>query len=249
MFHNGTINGLSCSTEGGSDTLALAELINDCEYGFIEDILPLIKHIIGDKINRLVFFENDGEITIVNEGLGMWEDGIWYSNDYHKKEQYTYNTTDSGGWVYRNGEWVLKSEAEKKSLDAKNSEKMYKVFVYGTLKKGYSNHYLLGNSKLLGKAATLSKWTMIGKDMPFPYLLEKNWDKGAHVKGELYEVDATTLAKLDKLEGVPTHYKREETLVQLEDDKRSINVITYVKAAPLPEVVLANAEYIEEFVA
>jgi gamma-glutamylcyclotransferase (GGCT)/AIG2-like uncharacterized protein YtfP/predicted glutamine amidotransferase len=232
MFHNGTINGVSCSAQGGSDTMGLAELISECEYKYIEDILPLVKHIIGDKINRLVFFEYDGEITIVNEDLGMWEDGIWYSNDYHKKEKEAHT-----------------SNGRTQSLERENSKKMQRVFVYGTLKKGFGNHRLLSNSRFLGNATTVSKWLMIGEDMPFPYLLEQDWKKGKYIKGELYEVDEATLARLDRLEGVPSHYKREDLYVQIEGSKMSYKAITYVKTTPIAEDFLENLNFIEEFVA
>lgn len=98
MFHNGTISGCSAPTKGGSDTQGLVELIKACEYNYVADITPLLQHIVGDTINRLVFFEEDGEITYVNKELGQEEDGIWYSNDYHERagtreEAYSYSSS------------------------------------------------------------------------------------------------------------------------------------------------------------
>jgi gamma-glutamylcyclotransferase (GGCT)/AIG2-like uncharacterized protein YtfP len=250
LFHNGTVNGLSCSVEGGSDTLALSELINACDYNYIEDILPLVKHIIGNTINRLVFFEDDGEITIVNENLGMWENGIWYSNDYHKKEVYVPKPYTAKGteYTYNPTTKTWEPKDRTKSMEPKNDKKMTKVFVYGTLKKGYGNHYLLKNSKFVGEATSVSNWLMIGKDMAFPYLIKRDHNNGKIIKGEVYEVDEDTLKKLDILEGVPTHYKKETIYVSYKNGNSSENVTVYVKATPINEKYLSNIEFIDEFV-
>ena len=252
MFHNGTVSSLSCDAQGGSDTKALAELISACKYDYVEDIMPFIKEIIGDKINRLVFFEDDGKITIVNEELGMWEDDIWYSNDYHKKEKTVHKpTTSSNGTEYEydkvSKKWLPKA---KKEVEWKNGTKIQqpktKVFVYGTLKKGYGNHYLLADSKFVGEATSVSKWLMIGKDMPFPYLLNRDNTKGKHIKGEVYEVDSNTLKRLDALEGVPTHYKKDWIYVTYANGL-SENVSVYVKTNAINEEYLPADPYIEDF--
>ena len=41
---------------------------------------------------------------------------------------------------------------------------MNRVFVYGTLKSGLSNHYLLKGCKRLGVATTVSTYRMIAKE-------------------------------------------------------------------------------------
>lgn len=79
---------------------------------------------------------------------------------------------------------------------------MHKVAVYGSLKKGYGNHYLLTESKLLGKDY-LSGWTMISLGS-FPGIY-RGPDE-IHV--EIYEVTDEELASLDRLEGTPTFYRR-----------------------------------------
>ena len=40
----------------------------------------------------------------------------------------------------------------------------------------------------------------------------------SHIRGEVYEVDASTLARLDELEGHPHEYRREVIQVVLDDD-------------------------------
>ena len=206
MFHNGTISGLTACSPGGSDTKALATLINACKYEYIEDIQPLIQEKIGTTINRVVFFEDDGRITVMNEDLGQEEDGIWYSNDYHEKK----------GSRYVPSATVVPPSTTK-------------VFVYGTLKQGFGNNILLKDAKYLGKAKSVSKWDMIGENMPFPYLLERN-DEGMQIEGEVYEVDRETSDRLDQLEGIPHHYRKSYMYVSFSNGMPSTNATTYLKS-------------------
>lgn len=90
MMHNGTIfslKGSYASAEAASDSYKLSELLMNCDYEKVSDLKPLIQHIIGSSINRLVFLEDSGEVTIFNENLGVWDNGVWYSNDYHLKSE------------------------------------------------------------------------------------------------------------------------------------------------------------------
>lgn len=79
-----------------------------------------------------------------------------------------------------------------------------KVFVYGTLKRGFGLNGYLSKSKFLGECV------INGFDMHtlrhFPAITQ---GKGK-VHGEVYEVDEETLKLLDYIEGVPTLYIREE---------------------------------------
>jgi gamma-glutamylaminecyclotransferase len=86
--------------------------------------------------------------------------------------------------------------------------KTYRVFVYGSLMGGMSNHDLLaeGGAEFLGAART---------KMPRP-MYDLGWfpavvDRLGHdqVVGELYRVDGPTLERLDRLEGHPHAYRRE----------------------------------------
>lgn len=78
------------------------------------------------------------------------------------------------------------------------------VFVYGTLKRGQANHHQLGQALCLGEV------TMPGVDLhdlgPFPMAVPGT---GA-AQGELYRVGAAALADLDRFEGVPRLYQRQQ---------------------------------------
>lgn len=80
------------------------------------------------------------------------------------------------------------------------------VFVYGTLMRGFRNHRLLaqGGCHYLGRGETRPQYTLVDLG-PFPGLLDVGTTR---VRGEVYEVDAPTLAKLDRLEGHPRFYER-----------------------------------------
>lgn len=80
------------------------------------------------------------------------------------------------------------------------------VFVYGSLRKGFGNHYLLENSQFV-KEATLSGFQMYSLG-GFPAITHSR-SKKDKIKGEIYEVNEATLYHLDRLEGHPNFYFRE----------------------------------------
>jgi len=90
---------------------------------------------------------------------------------------------------------------------------MIKVFTYGTLKKGYGNHFrLLRDSRFVGNAVTRGRYTML--DAGFPVLLSN--PAGFPVMGEVYEVDRETTMRLDRLESVGRMYDRLRKYVQMD---------------------------------
>ena len=79
-----------------------------------------------------------------------------------------------------------------------------RVFVYGTLLAGEANHGLLATARLLGPARTPPRFAL--HDLgAYPALVRGG---RAAVAGEVYEVDAPTLAALDRLEDHPEYYRR-----------------------------------------
>lgn len=88
---------------------------------------------------------------------------------------------------------------------------LHKVFVYGSLKRGFGNHVLLEGCKYVGPAKTNPLFTMISYGA-FPAVLI---DGETAITGEVYEVDEHTLRSLDALEGHPNWYKRVEVVTDL----------------------------------
>jgi len=92
-----------------------------------------------------------------------------------------------------------------------SEKKKHNVFVYGTLRAGYNNHFYLETSKWIDYAQTSDKYSLFESGIPFVY-------KGfslTTITGEMYEVSDDVLHWLDMLEGHPSHYKREEVDVKL----------------------------------
>jgi len=72
--------------------------------------------------------------------------------------------------------------------------------------RGEHHHDVLAGAEFLGEASTLPEYELVLVDY-FPALLK---DGSTAVRGELYRVDAQTLARLDELEEVPHYYLREQ---------------------------------------
>jgi gamma-glutamylcyclotransferase (GGCT)/AIG2-like uncharacterized protein YtfP len=80
------------------------------------------------------------------------------------------------------------------------------VFVYGSLKKGYGNHCILGDSTFIGDHVTDEKYTMLSMGA-FPCV-----DDGGTtpIHGEVYAVTDEILNNLDLLEGCPRFFKQKK---------------------------------------
>lgn len=91
------------------------------------------------------------------------------------------------------------------------------IFVYGTLRRGFCNHHYLARAEFLGQAFTRDGFAMYVQ-AGIPSLVRHQPGEVTH--GELYRVDAATLADLDALEEHPRVYRRELAPVVLAPDGR-----------------------------
>lgn len=82
----------------------------------------------------------------------------------------------------------------------------YTLFVYGTLKKGFANHHLLREADYLGKGRTKRKYALYVDSIP--YVVKE--PATSFIYGELYQVNASQLERIDWLEGHPNWYCREQ---------------------------------------
>lgn len=88
----------------------------------------------------------------------------------------------------------------------------HRVFVYGTLKRGYPNNPLLEGSEFLGEAVTVLTYKAVTVPAyktvrsSFPVIMPD--PSGKPVAGEIYSVDDATLARLDQLEREGRSYDR-----------------------------------------
>ena len=76
------------------------------------------------------------------------------------------------------------------------------LFVYGSLKKGYENHYHLDGASYIGERSIKGKMYSL---ISFPYV---NIEEKGIVKGELYKINDVTFKRCDILEGYPKFYNR-----------------------------------------
>jgi gamma-glutamylaminecyclotransferase len=87
------------------------------------------------------------------------------------------------------------------------------VFVYGTLKRGGVNHGFLAGQQFMGIARTQAGYQLYDLE-GFPGMVPDSADHDG-VTGEVWAVDAATLAALDELEGLREGlYRREPIALQ-----------------------------------
>jgi gamma-glutamylaminecyclotransferase len=92
---------------------------------------------------------------------------------------------------------------------------LFKIAVYGTLKKGFHNHDLLKNSKFLGVG--ISKRRFLLGHYAYPAIVVG--ERGTPIEVEIYSVTAEILVRIDVLEGYPDFYKRSLEKFQLNNEE------------------------------
>ncbi len=82
----------------------------------------------------------------------------------------------------------------------------HSVFVYGTLRKGGSNHFRMDGAEFVGKGTVEGGIYLIDSnpDLVFPAL---KLDNEGRVVGEVYQVSETQLIELDAFEGISERYE------------------------------------------
>ncbi len=87
---------------------------------------------------------------------------------------------------------------------------MTRVFVYGTLKRGSSNHALLAGQSYAGEAETAPGFDLYALG-GYPGMVAAPEGTGV-VTGEVWSVDDACLARLDELEGTAEGLYRREAV-------------------------------------
>lgn len=122
-------------------------------------------------------------------------------------------------------------------------EGLVKVFVYGTLKRGFANCHLMQNglngvTRFVTTGLTKEAFPLvIGTDASIPFMLPLK-GQGKQVHGEIYEVDNNVLRVLDELEGHPTWYKRTQCEITTTDKTTGIEA---------GDVILCSAYFLTDF--
>lgn len=123
-------------------------------------------------------------------------------------------------------------------INYKSMMNTHYVFVYGSLRKGLSNHKLLLSSEFIDEFTSEEDFQMIYyKTKKFPYLLNDfiiNLPT-TKIKGEIYKISDNVLRRLDSLESHPDLYKR--TLHKFKNQKGDIlDALIYILVKP--EIIL-----------
>lgn len=107
------------------------------------------------------------------------------------------------------GGWGKDYRLEFKNLMKQSDNYQLKLFVYGTLMKGESNHHFIENSCVVGDAVA-SGYTLYDTGYGYP-AVKHNLD--GDVSGELYLISKKYLKDIDRLEDNGDLYTREFTIV------------------------------------
>lgn len=98
------------------------------------------------------------------------------------------------------------------------TDTLHRVFVYGTLKRGFPNHHYMDGATFIGTGRTVEAYPLVvGGQFFTPYLMPEP-GVGHRVRGELWDVPEAMMPALDELEGVhlPNGYRRQ--LIRVEPD-------------------------------
>ena len=79
------------------------------------------------------------------------------------------------------------------------------IFVYGTLRRGGTNHYMLAEANFLGRYETEPRYTMFRLGQ-FPAVVARG---DTPIAGEIYRISDPVFALLDELECYPQVFSRQ----------------------------------------
>ena len=109
------------------------------------------------------------------------------------------------------------------------SQAARKIFVYGTLKRGLSNHSYLAGQRFVTKARTQPEYRLFDLG-GYPGMVREKED-GLSIEGEIWEVDDRCLNRLDRLEDVEGG-EYERTLIALATPLEHEQIEGYIYLRP-----------------
>jgi gamma-glutamylaminecyclotransferase len=81
------------------------------------------------------------------------------------------------------------------------------LFVYGTLMRGGVRHRVFAGQRFLGEVRTRPHYALFDLGA-YPGMVHSP-SEGRAIHGELYEIDADLIARLDRIEGAPSLFRLE----------------------------------------
>lgn len=98
IMHNGIIQHLGRDNSPHSDTVYFAKFLKTLRLGWWRNpsMVRLLENYVG-AWNKVIALAANGEHVILNERSGMWDEGVWYSNDsYCDVSWWRYDHSDDG---------------------------------------------------------------------------------------------------------------------------------------------------------
>merc|ERR1712118_476719 len=144
-----------------------------------------------------------------------------------------------------NFHWLQRLQTHTMALPSFRSR--FLVFVYGSLKTNFRNHYKMTGAQLVAKAETKDPYPLvIYGERGTPYLLP-NRGLGKNIRGEVYVVEEDKLQELDILERCyARYYKRNVIPLKLENGT-TINCFTYLRNEDHVTDDMLHQPHLEEF--
>jgi len=103
-----------------------------------------------------------------------------------------------------------------------------RLFIYGTLKRGASNHAVLADQTFLGEATTVPGYRLFVV-ADYPGLVKDPTDRRG-VQGEIWSVSREALRRLDDFEGVPEKlYRRSLVDLAAPDNQTAVETYFYLR--------------------
>lgn len=126
------------------------------------------------------------------------------------------------------------------------------IFVYGTLKEGFPNHFRNPGQRVAGSFRTRQRFPFYVVSLPSenraPWLVNAPGE-GHQVVGQVFEVDSATLAQMDAFEEVhlPTGYVRADVeLEPVDGGTTMLRAHVYLKRpAELPQCLAIEGPFAE----
>lgn len=125
---------------------------------------------------------------------------------------------------------------------------MHRVFVFGTLKRGFPNHDEgMRGERCLGEYRTIERYPMVVAGRWFSPVMMPEPGVGERVGGELYEVGDAKLAELDRIESthLPDGYRRHAIAVASQATGAIVDAQVYMKERRL--VTLVHSGYLADY--
>lgn len=150
----------------------------------------------------------------------------------------------TGKWHFHEGAWFSKDDYfYSDDRDLQPSVDHECVAVYGTLREGMHNNYLLESSEHLGEGETVDSYTMHVDGIPYLHVDSSHPDADSIVV-DVYEVDQDTLKRLDQLEGHPSWYERQLVDIELIHGQM-VKAWVYFQPGPAPQTGNFTRDYCE----